>query len=258
MSTSVVLIPGAPSLVPELSGAAFADSAAQVDTVCAMLREAARTARRVLVVGTDEQRRTLPDVRSTLTRWGADIPVGSEGAPAASHGSVPDTALIGWWMLDRAGIELPRTFTGVDERCLGHDCRPAGDDAGNAPVEGVGVAAGDLVVVVADGPASLTPRAPIPEDPRGIALDAELAAWLRGGGDLPDPGPDTADAVGWWSRAAWLTLGGLVRGRAAQEAVSWSPFGVGYHGARWESVPLGGPAGSGDGASHGYSHEGPA
>ncbi|WP_255583961.1 hypothetical protein [Dietzia sp. ANT_WB102] len=217
MSTSVVLVPGAPVLVPELSGSAVADTAPRLADICDVLRRAQGDASRVVVVGTDHAGRTLGDSRSTLARWGADVPVGRPAAPPAQHGAVPDAALIAWWLLDRAGVDLPRSFTGV---CGSPDSTPT-------------PASGDLLVVVADGPASLTPRAPVPEDPRGIALDKQLAQWLRASGKLPDPGGLVADEIGWWSRPAWLVLAELVAGRAAREALSWAPFGVGYHLAWW-------------------------
>ncbi|MGX1858130.1 hypothetical protein ACWIFB_11995 [Dietzia sp. NPDC055340] len=226
MSSPVVLIPGAPVLVPELSGAAAAESTREVELLCEQLRRASRSASRVVVVGTDPQRRTLQDVSSSLRRWGADVRVGRPDAPSAPRGSVPDAALIAWWMLDRAGSGLPRTFEAVDEQ---------GRIANSTPVK---VSDGDdLVVVVADGPASLTPRAPVPEDQRGVALDAALTAWLRDGGVLPDPGPAAAAEVGWWSRPSWLALAGLIGDRTAVDTVSWAPFGVGYHAARWEPIP---------------------
>ena len=223
MSSSVILMPGAPVLVPELSGAAAAESAIQVDVLRGLIRDAARSASRIVVLGSDPEERKLADVSSSLTRWGADVRVGRPGDPPVPHADVPEAALLAWWLLDLAGTELPRSFIGVAR------------DSGSVPPVGED----DLVVVVADGPASLTARAPIPEDPRGVALDAQLAAWLRAGGELPDPGAETADAIGWWSRPAWLALSELVAGRAAGDTLSWAPFGVGYHGARWYPVGVG-------------------
>ena len=217
MNTSVVLVPGAPALVPVLSGSAAADSARQVDEMVRVLRRAAEDATAVRVVGADSGGRSLGDVRSTLARWGADVPVGRPGAPPAPHEAVPDAALIAWWLLDRAQIDLTRGFTGV---------------TGPSPTTPQ-VAADDLVVVVADGPASLAPRAPVPEDPRGVALDARLGRWLRDPGELPDHGAAVAEEIGWWSRPAWLVLADLVGGRAARERLSWAPFGVGYHCGWW-------------------------
>ncbi|KZO60401.1 MULTISPECIES: class III extradiol ring-cleavage dioxygenase family protein [Dietzia] len=217
MNTSVVLVPGAPALVPVLSGSAAADSARQVDEMVRVLRRAAEDATAVRVVGADSGGRSLGDVRSTLARWGADVPVGRPGAPPAPHEAVPDAALIAWWLLDRAQIGLTRGFTGV---------------TGPSPTTPQ-VAADDLVVVVADGPASLAPRAPVPEDPRGVALDARLGRWLRDPGELPDHGAAVAEEIGWWSRPAWLVLADLVGGRAARERLSWAPFGVGYHCGWW-------------------------
>lgn len=222
MSTSVILVPGAPVVVPELSGAAAADSAPWISRIVETIREAADGARKVCVYGTDAEGRSIADVRSTLARWGADVPVGRPGSPPAEHDRVPDAALIAWWLLDLSGIDLPRSFTGV---AGGSRPTPLASEV-------------DLVVVVADGAASLTPRAPVPEDPRGVELDARLTAWLGGGGELPDPGPEVAGEVGWWSRPAWQVLAGAVDGRPADSAGSWAPFGVGYHYAMWSDVPI--------------------
>lgn len=218
VNTPVVLVPGAPVLVPELSGEAAAETAGQVDAALDLLRTASSGLERVLVLGSDPEGRTMGDVRSSLSRWGAAVRVGRSEAVEAEYDDVPDAALIAWWLLDRAGIDQPRSFAGVTGG--GRVSRPPGRDT--------------LVVVVGDGPASLTPRAPVPEDPRGVALDSDLTEWLRRGGPLPDPGDAVAEAVGWWSRPAWLGLAGLVGERSAVESVSRAPFGVGYHCARWD------------------------
>lgn len=221
MNTSVVLVPGAPVMVPELAGSAAAESAPWISRIVGMLRVAADGASGVRVYGTDSGERSIGDVRSTLARWGADLPVGRPDAPPAAHAQVPDAALIGWWLLDLGGIDLPRSFTGV------------ADGQRPAPV----TSADELVVVVADGAASLTPRAPVPEMARGVDLDARLTAWLGAGGGLPDPGPEVAEEVGWWSRPAWQVLADAVGGLPADSAGSWAPFGVGYHCATWNDVP---------------------
>ena len=169
----------------------------------------------------DSGGRSVGDVRSTLARWGAQVPVGRPCSRLAPHDLVPDTALIAWWLLDRAGIALPRAFMGVTS------------ESPNT----LSAMEGELVVVVADGAASLTPRAPVPEDPRGVDLNARLTAWLRTGGDLPDPGREVANEVGWWSRLVWLLLAEAVAGRQPNATDSWAPFGVGYHHAVWDAVP---------------------
>lgn len=218
MSTSVVLVPGAPALVPELSGAAAAESAGAVAETVEMVRQGAHSATGVEVRGPDRAERTVGDVRSSLVRWGVDVPVGRQSAPAAgAEAEVPDAALLGWWFLDRAGVWVPRSFAAIG--ASGASSRP--ED-------------GSLIVVVADGPASLTPAAPVPADERGVALNAHLADWLEAGGPLPDPGLTEADEVGWWSRPVWLALAALVGDRPALQSISWAPFGVGYHSAWWD------------------------
>lgn len=221
VSTSVVLVPGAPVVVPELSGAAAEESSVQVIQVTDMLRAASAGAERVVVWGSAPPSRRFGDVRSSLRRWGAAIPVGRECSSIAEGEDFPDSALLGWWFLDRAGVELPRSFVGVHSPSDVHPL-PGSDT---------------LVVVVADGPASLDARAPIREDPRGVELDFRISSWLDTGGDMPDPSAQVADQVGWCSRATWLALADLVGDRAPVAAVSWAPFGVGYHGARW-TVPF--------------------
>lgn len=217
MSTPVVLLPGAPVLVPELAGCAAHEIAEQVRSAVESLSAAARAVEEVEVWGADPAGRLVGDVRASLRRWGVDLEVGRGAAVQAVNTEMPDAALLGWWFLDRAGVDLPRSFIGIPE----HQTR--------VPPHRDGV----LVVVVADGPASLTPRAPIPEDPRGVRLDVALSAWLRDGGVLPDPGGEIAEAVGWASRPVWIALAGLVGGRPAEDSTSWAPFGVGYHHALW-------------------------
>src|SRR5699024_658856 len=111
VSTSVVLVPGAPALVPELSGAAAAESAGAVAETVEMVRQGAHSATGVEVRGPERAERTVGDVRSSLVRWGVDVPVGRQSAPAAgAEAEVPDAALLGWWFLVRAGVWVPRSF----------------------------------------------------------------------------------------------------------------------------------------------------
>lgn len=217
MSTSVVLVPGAPVVVPELSGAASDESSTQVIRATDMIRAAAVDARQVVVWGKAPSSRIFGDVHSSLRRWGSAVHVGHKSSDISEGEDLPDSALLGWWFLDRAGVHLPRSFVGVHS------------PSAVVPVPEPGA----LVVVVADGPASLDARAPIPEDQRGVELDSRITSWLGVGGNLPDPGEQVAEQVGWWGRATWLALADLVGGRAAVDEVSWAPFGVGYHCARW-------------------------
>gem|GEM_PF-4014791 len=234
-SLSVVLVPGAPVLVPELAGTAAHECADDLARLYDVLGAAARDARSVRVWGHDPAGRSCGDVPGRLRRWGVDVLLGphldragnGDGGGPGDH--MPDAALLAWWFLDRVGCTVPRHFDPVDV-----DGRSplASDAAPTTP--------GELVLVVADGPASLSPRAPVPLDERGVALDSALAGWLRCGGELPDPGPGLAASVGWWSRPAWLRLAALLGSACdgfappATAHHSFAPFGVGYHCARWD------------------------
>lgn len=248
VNNHVVLAPGAPVLVPELAGAAHTDSRAHVEHLIRMLRAAASGAQAVQVWGTDSAGRRLGEVAGTLRRWGVDVPVGRGESVPDEH--VPDSALLGWWLLDRSGTDLPRRFVPVpDPDEIRDDVSaprtPAVDPDRPGP--------DTLVLFVADGPAALTPKAPIPLDDRAVELDRALREWIVSGGRLPDPGVRTAQQIGWWSRPAWLALAALLGGSgetdavtvgsagadpgpapAAQESTSWAPYGVGYHAARWQ------------------------
>lgn len=175
-----------------------------------------------------------------------DVPVGT--GEATTDEAFPDTALMGWWLLDRAGVDVDRQFWPVP----GGAATAEGEQGPAGPVD---IAAesdpGALVMVVADGPAALDPRAPIPLDGRAVDHDRALRGWIVGGGRLPDTGESVAEEIGWWSRPVWRALARLLGGAAeaqpgvspatvvgpapaAVESISWAPFGVGYHAARWQ------------------------
>ena len=222
MSGPHVLVPGAPVLVPALSGTASRETTGGVRRAVRMVAEAARGTDECVVLGVDAAHRSVGDVSADLRRWGPPVGVGGR-RPAADDPDVPDAALLGWWFLDAAGVLGPRSFV------------PVGASAGAQPPSGDRESR-VLTMVVADGPAALAPRAPIPEIDEALALDRALTGWLRDGGTPPDVGKAEADRLGWWSRPAWLALAELVGGRPAAEAHSWAPFGVGYRGARWEAT----------------------
>lgn len=230
MASQLVLLPAAPVLVPELSGAAWADVATLVDAGVGMLRDAVATAeRRILVVAQGPQTIELAYSAHDLRRWGApSVAVG----PSLSEGEwddpsrIPGAVLMAWWWIARAGVD-------VDVKTISVSAT-ANELAGSVPSAQRTIDAHDgVVVLMADGPAALAPKAPIPLDESAVELDRRLTAFVQGEDELPLLQQDAATSIGWYSQPMWTLLSDNVAGEPPISASHAAPFGVGYHTARW-------------------------
>lgn len=225
MRHRLLLIPGAPLLVPELAGA---------DPAAARLRAACvAAARAVLADGPRPLIVRRPDDRFATARtgsfraWGADVDV-------AGGNHLPE--LVARWVIGAAGrgpgdadavaqMPDPFDFEGVS---VGGEPRP--------------------IVVVAEGPAALTARAPLTllDGAQGIddicaAIAAGDGAALAEGHDpFGDVGPSACAEVGLGTVGVWQDLaafGAQLRLDAtdftAEARYRDATHGVGYHVAEW-------------------------
>ncbi len=97
---------------------------------------------------------------------------------------------------------------------------------------------GEARLYVADGSASVGPKAPRP-NPEGQVWDAELAAALATGdsGALRGLDDGNAAAVGCTTASVWRSLGTVLGPDwSGQSLTSWAPFGVTYWVAVWEQI----------------------
>ncbi|MEU5840457.1 hypothetical protein [Rhodococcus sp. NPDC047139] len=235
MLTAAAFVPSPPLLVPELNGLA----AAETDDLRQSVLEVGRSlsgAAEWIVVGAGTAGQIVPSTAcGTFKGFGVDVRVqlGPEAAGEPDP-ALPLAALVAGWIRDRTA---PRTrvtthviATDSDaSHCaeLGHDLRAAldGDDLPRA------------LLVVADGAATLTAKAPGAYDPRSGEVEAALATALAAGDPdalrVLDPG--LCAEIELAGRAAWHVLAAAFTGRPRSASVSYSaaPYGVGYHVGIW-------------------------
>lgn len=245
---AAAVVPAAPALIPGLGGAA--DPLAEV-------REVARNAVADAVAegGTDPYVVVVSSVEAsllggrTVRRWAIGAP---SGAGRFLGTGAPDRAL-------PAGLEIGRMLLpeGLEAELLG-----VAQDAGTQECLTVGRhqtdGADTVLIVVADGSATRTEKAPGHLDPRAEGFDAGLARALAevDGPALADLDPELAEALWCRGRAALQVLAGALaagsgagagadprsgadlgpggRSRLRGEVLlDEAPFGVGYLVATW-------------------------
>jgi hypothetical protein len=134
---------------------------------------------------------------------------------------------IGGWLLDDVGWAGAREYVGVT--------RPDGPlvDAGQGRIG---------VLVVGDGTARRTEKAPGHLDPRAEAYDAEIARCLRSGdaAGLAGLDEDLGESLMVGGLAVWRWVATVLTGRSVTSAdllAETAPYGVGYFAALWRLDP---------------------
>jgi hypothetical protein len=228
----VAVVPEPPLLLPELAGGAVAETAdLRAACVAAATRLAGVASRWVCVGADDGGRRTVgPDARGSFVGFGADAVVGLDTRQPAGpiDRSFPLPLLVAGWLAARTGASLS-----IRGELVAPDASP-----GACRALGEAIAAEDVgLLVVGDGAATHTEKAPGHLDERAGPFDAGVAAALRDAdpGALAALDPDLAAALWASGRAPWQVLAGAAAGRAWQGELLYSgiPFGVGYHVAVW-------------------------
>lgn len=230
MLSLVAVVPEPPLLLPELATGATAETA--------LLRRACREAARRLaasspswiVVGADAAgRRTVgPDTRGSFDGFGADVTVAlgpADGTPAAVDPDLPLPLLIAGW-LRPDGVRIRGELVAPDAdpaACLALGATLAEEDA--------------ALLVVGDGAATHTEKAPGHLDERAGPFDAAVAVALRDADPAALAALDPELAAALWAvgRAPWQVLAGAAHGRGWTGELLHSsiPFGVAYHVALW-------------------------
>ncbi|WP_448850938.1 hypothetical protein [Corynebacterium sp. 335C] len=221
MERELVIMPGAPLLVPELAGgdeAAARLRGAVTGVLRGVLERAgAAGAGRPLIVRRPDERFATGRTAS-LAAWGADVRVG-----AGNH--LPE--LLARWALRAAGA-AERDYAGAEAVAVAPD-----------PWEHDGP-----LVVVADGPAALTARAPLTlidgaSDVDGACADIAAGRVTPGDDPLAAFGPAALDRVGLGCAGVWQDLARFAGEIAGESGTAFevvhrdASHGVGYHVARW-------------------------
>ena len=220
----VAFCPHPPLLLPVVAGAAAAETAA-LRSACtdAVQRAVAGAPDVVLVVGdAPSGARYGPGDAGDLRGFGVDLQVPFSGPERPDGQVLPLAHTVGAWLLDEAGYRGARVGVGADglSAALAEAAGPVG------------------VLVMGDGSARRTEKAPGHLDAAAAPFDAGVAAALAAG----DPGALAAldPAVGAALLAAgvpaWRAVGAALAGRrfTGTLLVDDAPFGVGYLVAAWQ------------------------
>ncbi|MGD9988308.1 hypothetical protein [Pseudonocardia sp.] len=235
--SAVAVLPQPPLLVPELAGAAAAETAGMRDAVLDAAAGLAARAPRWVAVGADAggRRTVASDAAGTFLGFGVDVRVALDTSACLSgtvDADLPLPLLVAGWAAASTGAAVtvrgelvaPDVPT-VDALALGRELAAA-DDAG--PIG---------LLVVGDGAATHTEKAPGHLDPRAAEFDAGVAAALARADTDALAALDPALAAQLWAvgRAPWQVLAGAAAGRRwdAELLCSVAPFGVAYHVAFW-------------------------
>ncbi len=219
---AIAIVPSAPVLVPELSGAAAGELA---DLRAAVFAAAEVLPARWVAIGAGPCDAVFgPECSGTFAGFGVDVGVGLS-APADRLTDLPLCALMAGWLRGRVrpGARVQaRVYAGPDAVAHGRALR-AEIEQSSEPIG---------VLVVADGANTLTAAAPGGFHPDDVVVQQRLDEALARG--------DTAALTGLPSqvvgRAGFAVLAGLAGGGPAgvEELYRGAPYGVGHFAGVWQ------------------------
>lgn len=222
VSVLIAICPSTPLLVPELAGAAGAETAALRDGAVESVRALPR---HWIAIGVGSGSYG-PGLVGTFAGFGADVRVSlAPGEMAPAPAALPLPVLIAGWIRGAAGgqasVEVDLIDDDTDGLAVGSKLRRRIDEAPTPPG----------ILIVADGANTLTEKAPGGYRPEAAAAQQVLWDAIEGGDAAPMR--DLPPAV--TGRAAYAVLAGLagsdqVRARTLYQG---APYGVGYTAATW-------------------------
>lgn len=224
MLTGIAIVPSAPVVVPELAGAAAAETA---DLRRAIATAVATLPGRWVALGVGDHDETVtPDRAGTFAGYGVDVRV-LLSPTADSVGELPLCALIAGWV---RGDTRPDARVDVRVYRHGEPAAVARGRALRAEIDATPEPVG--VLIVADGANTLTTRAPGGHVPESVAVQAALDDALAAG-DHDALTRVPGSVVG---QVAWQVLAGLAGTGSvvAREIYRGAPYGVGYFVGVWE------------------------
>ncbi|WP_214369191.1 hypothetical protein [Pseudonocardia sp. H11422] len=243
MFTAVAVLPQPPLLVPELATGAAAETAALRDACRSAASRLAAAAPTWIAVGADPGgcRSVGSEAAGTFVGFGVDLPVALDTTPGAAATSpdpeLPLPLLIAGWAAGQTCAALRIRGELVSPDAAPPDCTELG-----AKLAAEAAAADGAVglLVVGDGSAMHTEKAPGHFDERAARFDASVAAALAAADAAALAALDPELAAQLWAvgRAPWQVLAGAA---AATATTSWNgellhsstPYGVAYHVAMW-------------------------
>lgn len=233
----IAVVPEPPLLLPELATGATAETAElRAACVAAATRLAGAASTWVCVAADDGGRHTVPsDARGSFVGFGVDVVVGLDttGSDAPVDRGFPLPLLVAGWLAQQTGADVRIRGELVAPDAPPDECAALGRVL--ATEDGGGGVWG--LLVVGDGAATHTEKAPGYLDERAGPFDAAVAAALRDADPaaLAALDPDLGTALLASGRAPWQVLAGATAGGGWRGELLHSsiPFGVAYHVAVW-------------------------
>lgn len=220
MVSRAVVCPSPPLLAAELTGrtAPVPDLVkACADAVAYLLADASGA---VTVVAAGPATGTWdPASRLDLGAFGPSAFPATPAAQGELRADLPLGLGLGAMLLDQAGYTGIRRLEAVGHDASVRECL----DLGESISDGV-------LLVMGDGSARRTPKAPGNFDERAESFDASVEQTLRDGGltALADLDPHLARDLWATGRAAWQVLAGAMPAARGEILYSGAPFGVQY------------------------------
>jgi hypothetical protein len=234
--SAVAVVPEPPLLVPELAGAAAAETVDVRDACRTAAALLAARASRWIAVGADRggRRTVAPATVGSFVGFGVDVRVALDTGLATDRGPVdrdlPLPLLVAGWLAAGTGAAIAVRGELVAPDAAPADCLALGRALAAEP-DGVGL------LVVGDGAATHTEKAPGHFDTRATRFDARVATALAAADTAALAALDAELATQLWAggRAPWQVLAGATADRRwdAELLCSTAPFGVAYHVAFW-------------------------
>ncbi|MGU3294383.1 hypothetical protein [Williamsia sp. M5A3_1d] len=241
MLTAVAFVPGAPLIVPEVSGpGAVADVAPIRDAVLDVGRRLADRASTWVAIGVAPHDASPTPRTGTFAGFGVDLSVSLDPgtAPQTDGDTMPAPMLIAGWLRGRVAEAVRIEPVLVDPSTPGAECADIGRRLGRRTA-GSDQAIG--LLVVGDGSTGLTDRAPagLLDGAAAVqaAVDDALAAADSDALDRLDERECASMRIA--GRAAWQVAASAWTGagdvpRTSESLYRGAPFGVGYQVVWWE------------------------
>lgn len=252
MILTAAVVPHPPLLVAELAGAAAQETVALRGACRDVAARLAAAGEHWIAVGAAPTASVHgPDTCGTFAGFGVDVRValgpdsrdakdgGAGSSPWADPAREPDPelplpVLMAGWLRAQAGPAADGVR--IDAHVLAADTDP--DAARHAGQELAAADGAAVLLVLGDGAATHTARAPGAFDERAAGYDRAVADALAAGdaATLAALDPELSDELLVAGRVPWQVLAGAVpHPSTARLEHSSAPYGVAYHVAVWES-----------------------
>jgi hypothetical protein len=231
---AAAFVPGAPVLVPELSGPELSEVVPVRVAALRVCRDLAEICRRWVIVGGGDSRRPVSP-RGTFAGFGADLVVDLDsGSKESADPAMPTAFLLGGWLHAQTAPEVTLTVEVTDRDAPASHCHRQGLDL-RAKLATVPEPVG--LLVVADGATTLTEKAPGGLEPEAVGYQQHIDAALETADYAAIARLDEFSCArfGVDGRAAWQLAAGAFDDSPVTSGLRYAgaPFGVGYTVAWW-------------------------